>query len=138
MKLDELQIKKKLSIAFKNHKNKKFQTAEKLYKEILNSNKNNLEANFNLGTLYSQLRKFDLALPLLMKAKELNPNNINIDLNIGNLLLERGDFENSLKFFEKIIEIDPKFVLAHFNKGIIFNYQKDTWMQSSVLKNLLK
>ena len=124
MKLDELQIKKKLSIAFKNHKNKKFQTAEKLYKEILNSNKNNLEANFNLGTLYSQLRKFDLALPLLMKAKELNPNNINIDLNIGNLLLERGDFENSFKFFEKISQIQPKFVLAHFNKGIIFNNQK--------------
>ena len=80
MKLDELQIKKKLSLAFENYKNRKFQTAEKLYKEILALNKNHLEANFNLGSLYSQLRKFDLALPLLMKAKELNPNNININL----------------------------------------------------------
>ena len=82
MKSSESEIQEKLSLAIENHKNKKFQTAEKLYKEILNSNKNNLEANFNLGTLYSQLRKFDLALPLLMKAKELNPKNINIDLNI--------------------------------------------------------
>ena len=124
MKLDELQIKKQLSLAFKNHKNKKLQTAEKLYKEILSLNKNHLEANFNLGTLYSQLRKFDLALPLLMKAKELNPNNINILLNIGNLILERGDRETSMKYFEKIIQIQPNFVLAHFNKGIILNNQK--------------
>ncbi len=124
MKLDELQIKKQLSLAFKNHKNKKFQTAEKLYKKILASNKNHLEANFNLGTLYSQLRKFDLALPLLMKAKELNPNNINILLNIGNLILDRGDLETSLIYFEKIIQIQPNFVLAHFNKGIILNNQK--------------
>ena len=35
MKLDELQIHKQLSIAFEKHKNKKFQTAERLYKEIL-------------------------------------------------------------------------------------------------------
>ena len=124
MKLDELQIKKQLSIAFENHKNKKFQAAEKLYKEILTLNKNHIEANFNLGTLYSQLKKFDLALPLLMKAKELNPNNININLNIGNLFLDKGDFETSLKYFEKIIQIQPKFILAHFNKGIIFNNQK--------------
>ena len=124
MKLAELQIKKQLSIALKNHKNKEFQTAEKLYKEVLTLNKNHLEANFNLGTLYSQLRKFDLALPLLMKAKELNPSNINIDLNIGNLFLDKGDPESSLKYFEKIIQIQPNFILAHFNKGIIFNNQK--------------
>jgi len=60
VKLDESQIKKQLSIAFENHKNKKFQTAEKIYKEILSLNKNHLEANFNLGTLYSQLKKYDL------------------------------------------------------------------------------
>ena len=124
MKLDEVQIKKQLSIAFENHKNKKFQTAEKLYKEILNLNKNHIEANFNLGTLYSQLKKYDLALPLLMRAKQLNPNNISINLNIGNLFLNTGDFETSLIYFEKIIQIQPKSVLAHFNKGIIFNKQK--------------
>ena len=31
------------NVAFENHKNKKFQTAEKLYKEILTLNKNHLE-----------------------------------------------------------------------------------------------
>ncbi len=124
MKLDDAQIKKQLSLAVENHKNKKFQTAEKLYKEILSLNENHIEANFNLGTLYTQLKKYDLALPLLMKAKEFNPNNININLNIGNLFLNRGDFKTSLKYFEKIIQIQPKFVLAHFNRGIIFNNQK--------------
>ena len=124
MKSDDAQIKKQLSLAVENHKNKKFQTAEKLYKEILSLNENHIEANFNLGTLYTQLKKYDLALPLLMKAKEFNPNNININLNIGNLFLNRGDFKTSLKYFEKIIQIQPKFVLAHFNRGIIFNNQK--------------
>ena len=124
MKFDESKIRDQLSVAIENHKNKKFQLAEKLYKEILILNKDNLEANFHLGTLYSQLRKFELAKPLLMKAKDLNPNNPKINLHIGNLFFSTGELILALNYFDKVIQVQPNFTLAYFNKGIILYNQK--------------
>ena len=43
-------IKKKLNTAINNHKNRKFEVAEKLYKEILSLDQSNSEAIFHLGT----------------------------------------------------------------------------------------
>ena len=117
-------IKEKLNTAINNHKNRKFETAEKLYKEILSLDQSNSEAIFHLGTLYSQLKKFSQAKHLLLKADELNPNNLNINLNIGSLFFSTGEADLALKYFDKVIKIKPDYVLAHFNKGIILNSQR--------------
>ncbi len=124
MKSSDLKIQKKLGLAIENHKNKKIQLAEKLYKEILVLNKDHLEANFQLGTLYSQSQNFNLAKPLLAKAQKLSPNNPNINLHIGNLLLSTGEPLEAINYFEKVIQIQPNFSLAHFNKGITLYNQK--------------
>ena len=124
MSLNDTSIEKKLNIAIENQKNKKFQLAEKLYKEILTINPNHTEAIFHLGTLYSQIKKFSLAKPLLLRADGSNPNNLNIKLNIGSLLFNTGEVDLALKYFDKAIEIQPNFILAYFNKGIILNSQK--------------
>ena len=99
MKSGESKIQEKLGLAIENHKNKKFQLAEKLYKEILALNKDHVEANYQLGTLYSQLQNFNLAKPLLAKAHKLSPNNPNINLHIGNLLLSTGDPSEAINYF---------------------------------------
>ncbi len=117
-------IEEKLNTAINNHKNRKFETAEKLYKEILSLDQSNSEAIFHLGTLYSQLKKFSQAKHLLLKADELNPNNLNINLNIGSLFFSTGEIDLALKYFDKVIKIKPDYVLAHFNKGIILNSQR--------------
>ena len=117
-------IKEKLNTAINNHKSRKFEAAEKLYKEILSLDQSNSEAIFHLGTLYSQLKKFSQAKRLLLKADELNPNNLNINLNIGSLFFSAGQTDLALKYFDKVIKIKPDYVLAHFNKGIILNSQR--------------
>ncbi len=117
-------IGEKLSNAINNHKNRKFEVAEKLYKEILSLDQNHSEAIFRLGTLYSQLKKFSQAKHLLLKADELNPNNLNINLNIGSLFFSAGETDLALKYFDKVIKIKSDYVLAHFNKGIILNSQR--------------
>ena len=124
MNSNDKSIQEKLNIAIEHQKNKKFQLAEKLYKEILSINQNNTEAIFHLGTLYSQIKKFSLAKPLLLRADGSNPNNLNIKLNIGSLLFNTGEVDLALKYFDKAIEIQPNFILAYFNKGIILNSQK--------------
>ncbi len=124
MKSNDLKINEKLNLAIESHKNKQFQLAEKLYKEILFFNEDHLEANFQLGTLYSQLQNFKLAKPLLTKAHKLSPKSPNINLHIGNLFLSTGDPLGALNFFEKVIQVQPNFALAHFNKGITLYKQK--------------
>ena len=104
--------------------NQKIQLAEKLYKEILALNKDHVEANYQLGTLYSQLQNFNLAKSLLAKAHKLSPNNPNINLHIGNLLLSTGEPSEAINYFEKVIQKQPNFSLAHFNKGITLYNQK--------------
>ncbi len=124
MNSDGVSVDQKLRFAINNHKNRKFEVAEKLYKEILTIDQSHAEAIFHLGTLYSQLKKFSQAMPLLLKADELNPNNLNINLNIGSLLFSNGEIDLALKYFDKVIKIKPDYALAHFNKGIILNSQK--------------
>ena len=124
MKSNEFKIAEQLGLAIENHKNKKFQLAEKLYKEILSLDKDHVEANYQLGTLYSQLQNFNLAKPLLAKAHKLSPNNPNINLHIGNLLLSTGKPLEAINYFEKVINVQPNFILAHFNKGITLYNQK--------------
>ena len=124
MRSSELKIQEKLNLAIQSHKNKKIQLAEKLYKEILVLNEDHLEANFQLGTLYSQLQNFQLAKPLLSKAHKLSPKNPNVNLHIGNLCLSTGDPLEALNYFEKVIQVQPNFGLAHFNKGITLYNQK--------------
>ena len=104
MKSNDLKIKEQLHLAIESHKNNQFELAEKLYKQILILNEDHLEANFQLGTLYSQLQKFQLAKPLLLKADKLSPQNPNINLHIGNLLVSTGDPVEALNYFEKVIQ----------------------------------
>ena len=131
VKSSELKIQEKLGLAIENHKNKKFQLAEKLYKEILVLNKDHVEANYQLGTLYSQLQNFNLAKPLLAKAHKLSPNNPNIILHIGNLLLSAGEPLEAINYFEKFIHGN---LIIKFNKFCC----KSSFFAASDFLNLTK
>ncbi len=61
MKNENSIIENKFSLAFQNHKKNNFKDAEKLYKEILDSKPNHLEAICYLGTLFAQNKKINLA-----------------------------------------------------------------------------
>ena len=121
-------IEQKLSTEINNHKNRKFETAERLYKEILSLDHSNSEAIFHLGTLYSQLKKFSQAKHLLLKADELNPNNLNINLNIGSLFFSAGETDLALKYFDKVIKIKPDYVLAYLTKELFLTVKENIKM----------
>ena len=55
-----LTIKETFASAVQNHKKKKFQIAEKLYRKILNVDPNHLQSIVLLGTLSGQIKNFDL------------------------------------------------------------------------------
>ena len=125
MKEENLIIKKKFILALQNHKENNLNVAEKLYKEILETKPNHLEAICYLGTLFAQTKKINLAKKLFSKAIKINPNNPSINNNLGNIFLELGESQKALKYYEKAIELQPNYSKAHFNLGLIFNNQKE-------------
>ena len=127
MKVDS-SIQNKFKLALKYHKENEIDIAEKLYKEIIESDSNNIEAICYLATLYAQSKKIDLAKKLFLKAIEINPNNPSINNNLGNIFLELGEGLKSIKFYENALKLKPEYVDTHINLGIAFkslgNYQK--------------
>ena len=128
MKKENLIIQNKFDLALNSHKKNNLKVAEKLYKEILETKPNHLEAICYLGTLFAQTKKLNLAKTLFYKAIKINPNNPSINNNLGNIFLELGESQKAISFYEKAIKLQPDFSQTHFNLGIIFNnlgkYQK--------------
>ena len=128
MKNENSIIENKFSLAFQNHKKNNFKDAEKLYKEILDSKPNHLEAICYLGTLFAQNKKINLAKKMFLKGIEIKPNDPSINNNLGNTFFELGEIKKAIPFYEKAIKLKPNYVDANFNLGIIFNslskYQK--------------
>ena len=54
-------IKETFTIAFQNHKNKNYNVAENLYKEVLKINPNHFDSIFLLGSLSAQIDNFEQA-----------------------------------------------------------------------------
>jgi len=128
VKKENLIIQNKFDLALNSHKKNNLKVAEKLYKEILETKPNHLEAICYLGTLFAQTKKLNLAKTLFYKAIKINPNNPSINNNLGNIFLELGESQKAISFYEKAIKLQPDFSQTHFNLGIIFNnlgkYQK--------------
>ena len=62
--------------------------AVKLYKEVINIDKNNPDALANLGNIYMQIGEKRTALDLTLEAYSINPNNPIYSMNIGAIFLD--------------------------------------------------
>ncbi len=128
MSNENLIIQNKFNLALNSHRKNNLKVAEKLYKEILETKPNHLEAICYLGTLFAQTKKLNLAKTLFYKAIKINPNNPSINNNLGNIFFEMGEHQKAMIFYEKAIQLQPNFSQTYYNIGIIFNikgeYQK--------------
>ena len=84
--------------ALENHKKNNFQTAEKLYKNILQTNPNHFDSNFLLGSLFIQTKNLNSAQKLLEKAIQINPKHADTHNNLGILFKELGEYRKSIEY----------------------------------------
>ncbi len=119
-------VKKKLTVenifllAVKSYKEKKFLTAEKYYKEILEKHPNHTNTLLNLGMTLKQLEKYKEAKDCYKKAIKINPNYENSYYNLANLYNDLNKYDEAIKFYKKTIQINPNFLGAYNNLGNIF------------------
>jgi len=100
-----------LALAYANMK--KFDLAEKEYKEALKGDPKSAEIYNNLGNLYKQRGDKNHALEMYKKATELNPNLWNVYYNMGTYYYEMDLFEEAELQFRKVVELKPDNIDSH-------------------------
>jgi tetratricopeptide (TPR) repeat protein len=94
--------------------------AKVCYEKAIMINPNYINANYNLGVLFINLKDYQKAKNYFEKIIKINPNYAEAHNNLGILSLNIKKYQKAKDFFEKAIEIDPNFVNAHNNLGILF------------------
>ena len=117
----ELNKNQTLHRAINAHKEGKLEEAERLYREILEIEPTQLDANNNLGVLLQSSNRLEEAEKSYKKAIELKPDYAEAHYNLGNTLNNLKKFEEAEKSYKKAIELKPDYLSAHQNLGITFN-----------------
>ncbi len=91
--------------------------AEIVYNEILETQTENIETIFFLGTLKLQQGELETARMLLEKATTLNPDHATAYNNLGTVLKEQGKPVEAVKSYNKSIILKPDYAMAHCNLG---------------------
>jgi tetratricopeptide (TPR) repeat protein len=104
--------------AQKNLRQRKYRTAEKQYKTILEKDPNNLDALSNLGVVYFRTGQIGTAESTLQKALAIAPNDASVLTTLGIVHYRQSRFDEALKELRKGIEINPNSATAHNYLGI--------------------
>ena len=96
------------------HKEGKLEEAEKLYRQALKNNPDNVDAMRMLAMLAATLKHFDDAERLLRRAVAIAPDFLAAVIDLGRVLKEQDRFEEAIGCFKKAIGINPNNPQTHF------------------------
>jgi len=92
---------------------RKYEEAEKKYREAIRINPNYAEVHNNLGVLLVNLNRFDEAEKEFRVTIKINPNYAEAHNNLGNLLVNLNHYEEAEKEYRVAIRINPNYAEAH-------------------------
>ena len=107
----------KLQQAVTAHKEGKLEEAESVYREILEIEPTQLDANNNLGVLLYETNRLEEAEKIIKKAIELMPNYAVAHNNLGNTQKSLSKLEEAETSYKKAIELKPNYVQAYNSLG---------------------
>ena len=99
-----------------------FIKAEKIYRSILQTQPNNLDAINNLGIILHNYKHYSEAINYFKKAISIDANFFLAYSNLGLSLKSLGKFEEAKKIYIQAIKIEPNYSQAHNNLGVIFEF----------------
>ncbi len=87
-------------------KYKEYTTAIELYDQLLKTNPDNLEYNYQIGVCYLNSSKKREALPKLKKVHDANPTyNTNLKFMLGEAYHVNGNFGEAKKYYQEAVEV---------------------------------
>ncbi len=105
-------------VARRNLDQRKYQTAEKQYQEIVTKDPNNFDALCNLGVVYVRSGKLGPAESVLKRAVAIAPDNEFVLTTLGIIHYRQSKFDDALVELTRAIEINPESATAHNYLGI--------------------
>jgi protein O-GlcNAc transferase len=126
-----MNIDKALQSAFQHFRSGDLKQAEHLYKIILKTYPDNVQALYFLGLIYDQLENHEFALKYFQSVIQIDPKNAGTYINIGNTFFREGLHKEAIKSYQKAIQINAELVDAYINLGKVFlsDHQHDEAIQ---------
>ena len=106
--------------AINKHKAGKLTEAAQLYKKILKSTPDHLDANYMLGTLLAEQGRLQPALQYLKTAQGLSPQSPLVQNNLGNVYRLLGEYEQAARCYQAALAANAHMPEACNNLAIIY------------------
>ena len=105
---------KTLALAARHHKEGRIDEAEQLYRQVLKSNPNNVDALRMLAMVAATAKRYDDAERLLRRAMTIAPDFLTAVVDLGRILKEQDRFEEAIDCFKRAIGINPNNPHTHY------------------------
>jgi protein O-GlcNAc transferase len=111
------------ALALKKHQAGHFSDAERLYRQILQTDSRHTDALHFLGVLAHQAGRNDMAVDLIGKAIAQNGRVPGFHINLGNALKAQGKFPEAAAAYAYALSLKPDNVAAHYSLGVALHAQ---------------
>ena len=110
-------ISKALAIATEHHQAGRLQTAEQIYRQILQADPNQVDAIHLLGVMASQLGRHEVAVQYIARAIGLKGDTAAFHNNLGEAYRALHRLSDAIACYRQALVLEPDFVNAHYNLG---------------------
>jgi tetratricopeptide (TPR) repeat protein len=110
-------IEQLLESGTRHHREGRLAEAERIYRRILERQRNHDGALHLLGVIARETGHTDMAIKLIRRAIGINPRVAGYYNNLGNALCGKEQFGEAAVAYRQALGIDPDFALAHYNLG---------------------
>lgn len=106
--------------AVRLHQAKRFNEAERAYREVLARAPRDAASFDALGRIACETRRYAVAAELCGKAVALDPNAAHYQVNLGNAFKELGRLDEAIQAYRQAIALKPNYAEAYGNLGTLY------------------
>ena len=99
------------------HKKNSLDEAKKIYKEIIEIEKENFQAMHLLGVIFFQQKDYDQGIQFIEKSLQINNKNYSALNNLGNIFLELKKYPEAIEKYKKALDLNKNYTAAIYNLG---------------------
>ena len=116
-------ISEALAIAIQHHQAGRLDSAEQVYRQILQAEPNQADVIHLLGVVAHQVGKHEVAVEYIGRAIALKENTAAFHNNLGGAYLALRRFSEAVASYRRALELKPGLAEAHSNLGVAFKEQ---------------